>query len=224
MNGKWKRKPAAKKRTTKKAPSQVFARKVRAVIQKVAETKSMIIYDTEITTNTLSSPTANHVVKLNAIGTGANVYNRVGTKISPKWLNVRGSFFTAADPNQTLRLMVVEHDLDSDPLTELLEVNSGAIGPPGNDYSAIYARINTTKFKVLATKTMTFGYTAGSLPCKLFNFTIKLGGAMHFEIGDTTPSKRTISLVWYNRRSDNDESTGSNGELSYNSKFYYQDM
>jgi len=220
-----KRKTYPKKRTvTKKVATQVFARKVRAVIQKVAETKNTITYGTEISTGSLTSPTASHLVPVNNITLGTQQFARNGVKIQPKFLNIRGAVHLNAEPTQFCRMLVIEHDVTDDPLSELLENNSGDFAPAATDFSAIYARINTTKFRVLANKVIKMSVALGYYTTQRFNINVKLGGNMYFDTGETIPAKRQISFIWFNRRADNDESVGTTCEMTYNAKFYYQDL
>jgi hypothetical protein len=190
----------------------------------MAETKATVISGKEISTSSLTSPTASHVIALNQISQGIDAHNRTGTKITPKFLDVRGSIHLNADPTQLVKVMIVEHETTRDPLTELLEDNAGDIAPAGADVSVMYARVNTTNFRVLGQRVFHVGQSIGYYGTKLFHFNIKLKGQMYYDQGGAIPAKRQISLIWFNRQSGNDESIGVNCEFTYNSKFYYQDM
>lgn len=197
---------------------------VKRVVQRMAETKASITVGTEVSTNSLTSPTTSHVIALNSLVFGTQSYARIGTRIRPRYLNVRGAVHANSEPNQIVKIMVVEHDVAADPLTELLENNSGDIAPASADFSATYARANTTKFRVLATKNLRLSYASAYWVTREFNLNMKLSGTMHYDLGETVPAKRQISLIWFNRQSNNDETTGVNVEMTYNAKFYYQDM
>lgn len=42
--------------------------------------------------------------------------------------------------------------------------------------------------------------------------------------GNSSPSNKKIMLHYFSRRADNDESLGTAGEITWNSKFYFTDM
>lgn len=213
-----------KSRSARKAPPSTY-RAVRQVINRIAETKTSIVTGTEVTSTTLVSPTSSTLVPLNSIATASGQSNRTGVKITPKFLNVRGAVHM--DPSTSTlhaRVLVLQHDVGDDPLSTLFENNSGAFAPAGADYSAMFARLNTTKYRILAQRNLRLGNGTGYYNCMPFNINIKLSGNMYYEIGSTIPSKRQLTLIWFARRTDNDESLGTNFEVSYNSKFYYQDM
>jgi len=217
-----KRRMSAKK-PYKKKTSPVFARKVKAILNKEVEMKSSIVTVTEQSLNTLTSPAS--VVILNTIAQGTTQAARTGNKISPKFLNVRGSVHVnPSDTAQYVRLMIIQAVNDADGLTDLLELNNATYGPAGTDVAAIYGRLNTTKYRLLATRTFKIGYTNNFHGSHLFNMNIKLSGNMYYDQGSNTPHNRKIFFVGINRRSDNDESLGTNLELTFNSKFYYHDM
>lgn len=228
MNGKKysKRQYNSKKRSNpKKETSKAFARKVRAVIQKVAETRSSITVGTEVTSSSLTSPTTSNAIVLNSVPLGTAIANRVGNVIQPKYIDLRGSVHMApSDSTTTARMLVIEHNVTDDPLSTLLETNTGDFGPPAQDFSSMFSRINTTKYRVLATKVIKLGNANGYFNTQMFHFNIKLSGKMFFEIGDNVPDKRQITFIWWNRRTDNDEGLGTSMECTYNSKFYYQDI
>jgi len=210
-------------RVRRKAATKTAA-VVKQVVSRMAETKATIISGKEISTSSLTSPTTAQIVALNTLSQGSPASSRVGTKVTPKYLDVRGSVHLNADPTQVVKIMIIEHDIGSDPLSELLENNSGDLAPAGEDLSAIYARINTTKFKVLASRVMTLGQSIGYYGTKLFHMNVKLSGQMYYDHNEVIPHKRQISLIWFNRQAPNDETTGVNVEFTYNSKFYYQDL
>lgn len=216
--------PYSKRRPYKKNTS-TFVKKVKAVINKVAETKTSIIAGTEVVTSTLTSPTSSHVIPLNSILTASGQSNRTGVKISPRFLNVRGAVHMSPSTSTLqARVLILQHDSSEDPISTLLENNSGTFSAAGSDFTAIYARLNTTKYRILGSKVVRLGSQNGYYNTGMFNFNIKLSGNMYYEVGASIPSKRQLTLMWFARRTDNDESLGTDCEISYNSKFYYQDM
>ena len=221
---KYTKKPTMAKRTYAKKTSSSFAKKVRAVVNKVAETKTHITVLTESLMSSASSPAT--VTTLNAIASGGGAYQRVGNKINPTFLNVRGS--AHVDPgvtSQFVRILILECDVGDDALTDLMETDTATYAPASGDLSAMYGRVNPTRYKTLVSKVLKVGRDHGFNGAQLFNFNIKLKGSMYFEQGSgTTPQKRKIVLLAFNRRTDNDEITGSSAELTINSKFYFTDM
>ena len=216
----------SKRKPYKKATTASFAKKVRAVVAKVAETKSHIVVQNETTVSSLTSPQfATNNFTLNSIPQGDGINERVGNKITATFLNVRGLMHLASDAaTQWFRIYVIEHDLNDQFPSDGLESDLGTFTPPTMDISAIYGRVNTTRYRVLATKLVKMGHTNGFHGSQMFNFNIKLKGNMYFEQLGGVPSKRKISLVVYNRRADNDEVLGTTCEFTFNSKFYFQEM
>ena len=203
-----------------------FAKKVNAVINRKAETKSHITVGTEVSSSSLTSPVfGTTICTLNNVPAGGAVNQRTGNKISPSYLNVRGFLHLAADAaSQFIKLMIVEHDEIDNFATDGLETDLATYAPPGSDLGAINGRINTTRYRVLKTKIVKLGHTQGFFGSAMFNFDVKLKGNMYFEQAGTIPSRRKLSFIFYNRRADNDETLGTTCEVTYNSKFYYTDM
>ena len=227
------RKPQAKKstyrrRSSYRRPTASFATRVKAVVAKQSETKFNIKSLTEsgVYGTTLTSPT-NYTI-LNALNEGFTENQRVGNKVAPMLLNIRGSVQSNSLNPILTRLLIVETNSANDPRNDLLEDNTGAVNPATSDLYAISARINTTKYKVLkqiVLKTGTYANHVGDFGgTQLFNETIKLKGVMEYEDGQTNCNKRSIVLVPIFREAQNDTTGGQVVELTWNSKFYYKDM
>lgn len=218
------KKPTWKKRAPARAPAKkTVVRAVKSVLNREVEMKNTIVTGTELTLSTLTSPASIYV--LNTVSQGTNQATRTGNRISPKFLNVRGSLhIQPSDSAQYVRLMVIQSTNDSDGLTDLLETNNSTYGPAGTDVASIYGRLNTTKYRLLASRLCKVGFTNNFYGSYLFNMNMKLSGNMYYDQGSNIPHNRKIFFVVINRRSDNDESTGTNCELTFNSKFYFQDM
>jgi len=221
------RKPLAmkpKRTYRKKATYSSFANKVKQVINRVAETKSVVYPITEYSMTTLTSPAI--AWTLNTVASGSGLNQRSGQKISPKYIDVRGHVHTGdGGIAQYVKVMLLSCNISDDGLTELQENNTGTIAPAGTDVSAIYNRINTTKYRVLGTRLMKIGPTGGNwFGTAFFSMKAKLSGVSHFDQGSNIPEKNKLILVAIARRADNDESTGTTTEITFNSKFYFQDV
>lgn len=118
-----------------------------------------------------------------------------------------------------------ENDL---PTQDLLETNAATFGPTGEDLSTIYSRANTSKYQILKNKVLKVGAVGGLQQTQLFNMTVNLKNTMYqYEniSGTTVPQNKKIILIYFARRADNDDTlTGTNLEISWNSKFYFTDM
>lgn len=221
------KKPMAKKKTYNRKStsyrSTTVARQVKSILARQVETKSNIVIITERSVSSLGSPVVSDV--LNATTQGSSQSQRLGQKITPKFIDVRGHLHlaTLAEP-QFVRVLLLQCSVDEDGLTDLFESNSALIQPAAADLSAIYARINTTKYKVLGAKTLKLGPSDNYYGTQMFHMKAKLSGQLHYDIGSINPEKNKIVLVVINRRVDNDESTGTVAELTFNSKFYFTDM
>jgi len=175
---------------------------------------------------TLTSP-ANYTY-LNEITEGFTENQRVGNIITPTFINVRGSVKVNTRVPCYTKLYVVSMDVSSDPRTDLFEGDGGPQNPQTMDLAAIYARINTQKYKVLMTKTVKTGsYGANDDDygaATLYNMNIPMSGKMEYQDGTVMPTKRVIAFFAICRQADNDVSGGSTCEVTMNSKFYYKDM
>lgn len=223
------KKPTTYRRKNYRRPAPSFAARVKAVVNKQAETKFNIKSATETTAygNTLTSPT--NYAYLNSLNEGFTENQRVGNKIIPMLLNIRGSIQSNSLKPIISRILIVETNVANDPRNDLLEDNTGSVNPATSDLYAISARINTTKYRVLkqiVLKTGTYANHVGDFGgTQLFNETIKLSGVMEYEDGQTACNKRAICLVPIFREAQNDPGiSGSEVELTWNSKFYYKDM
>jgi len=206
-----------------------FASRVRKIVEKQAETKYLIRHATASTVygSTLTSPAVTSV--LNNIAEGFTENTRVGNKIAPMMINLRGSLRSNSLKPIISRILVVESNASDDPRMDLLEDNAGALAPPAQDLYAISSRINTSKYRVLKQINLFTGtyanHTGDYGSTQLFNETIKLRGVMEYADGTTTCPKRTIHLVPIYRDAGNDGGiSGGIVELTWNSKFYYKDI
>ncbi|AXH73390.1 MAG: hypothetical protein [Cressdnaviricota sp.] len=223
------RKSQPKKKTAPRRKAPSFAAKVKAVVKQQSETKYKITSQTENGTsygNTVTSPA--NWANLNDIAEGSSENQRVGNRISPTFLNVRGSLQSNTLKPVISKLLILETNRSNDPTLDLLEDNAGSINPATRDLYAISARINTTKYKVLKTitfKTGTYANHVGDFGgTHLFNCNIKLSGVMHYDDGVSVCQKRNIILVPIYREAQNDAGLGETMELTFNSKFYYKDL
>jgi hypothetical protein len=222
-------KPTYRKKTTYRKKSNYnrtsFANKVKAIVKSQQETKSVITPYTERTESTLTSPFL--VFALNTLSQGTAGHQRLGDKVNGMLMNVRGSIHSPHVFPIIHRILIVEKNRQSDVTSDLLEDNSGNYAPAGTDLQAIYARINTHKYKVLASRVFHTGSQSSTYSdygtTKLFNMTFKTPGPFVYDDNQTAPQKRDIRMVIISRRSDNDEALGSNLEITLNAKWYFKD-
>lgn len=226
------KKYAQKKKTMRKSysksSSSSLKRAVAQVLRKNVETKATITSATESFLSTLSSPQSTNSILLNSITTGASLQNRLGCKINAKYVDVRGQVIFPTDaPAVYTKIFLIMCNEGDDPINDLLETNAAVFGGAGNDTSAVYARVNTTKYRILGTKMIRTGNTGGLTQTALFQMNVNLKGQMiSYEntSSNTTPSNKKIILHYFSRRADNDESLGTAGEITWNAKFYFTDM
>ena len=199
---------------------------VKKVVKSQAETKSRVLAVTEATDNTITNPTGWHA--LNTVAQGTDKENRTGNMITPTWLDVRGQVQSSYQDATYYRVIVFEKNIQSNPLTDLLEDDSGNFAPASGDLKAIYARINTAKFRILGSRVLKLGTQSNTAndrnSVQMFHMKMKLGGKMFFDEGQVNPQRRQIGLLVIGRRANNDDTAGHAFELTFNSKFYYKDM
>lgn len=211
------------------ASTPTLASEIRRVVKGMSETKYKITSQVENSTSygtTLTSPAT--WANLNVVAEGHTENQRVGNRISPISLNVRGSIQSNSLKPIISRLLLLETDMSNDPTTDLLEDNAGVVAPASKDLYAISSRINTTKYKVLkdiALKTGTYANHVGDFGgTQLFNATVRLRGVMEYADGQTVCEKRNLILVPIYREAQNDTGIGEIVELTFNSKFSYKDL
>lgn len=221
-----------KKRTTKyvrkgnKGVRTPIKTIVKKEIMKQAETKAQLTVHTEANLGTtLSSP--NNWYSLNNINKGTESHQRVGNKINPTFLDVRGSLMANVNKQVYHKVMIISMNKQSDPLLDLLEDNAGAYSAAGQNLSAIYARINTAKYQVLGTRVLKTGTSNGGNSeqlTQMFHFKIPMKGMTEFQEDENVAQKRRIIILAFSREAGNDTTLGEAVEWTFNSKFYYKDM
>lgn len=215
---------SSKKRRTTRPKKTSIKKIVSRLIAKKTETKFLITSSTESAVNTLTSPATTNSIVLNNVGQGSNVYQRVGSVISSKYLNIRGVITNATLTPMVTKIVVLACNQNDIPTDDLCESNSALFAPASADLSSIYARLNTTKYQILKTAHLMHGGNAGWQNAKFFNWNINLRGMkIKFDQGATLPEKKIIIIYW-TRRLDNDDSLGNDTEITWNSKYYYTDM
>jgi len=214
-----------KKRTYKKAPS--FEKRVKAIVLRTAETKSKITVKTELVEGTTNSPY--YTYRLNDLLQGDSAHQREGAKVTGSLMDIRGSIYCAHNKPVVHKIMVIECNKQSDPLVDLLENDNGVFAPGSGDLKDIYARVNTTKYKVLATRKFITGNStnasihATTQVAKLFNLSFKTRGTYEYDHTAAQPQKRVIRFLIISRRLDND-SGALTLEHTFNSKWYFKDL
>ena len=198
---------------------------VKSVLDSQTETKRKITTATEVSDTTLVSPNTIHT--MNALTNGTEENNRIGSSVHGRYMNIRGQIQSTHQEAIYHKVYVVAMNRQSDPLNDFFEDDNGLYGAAYGDVSAIYQRVNTTKYKVLATrllKTGTVSNTANdSNAAKFFNINIKTPGRFEYEEDVTVPQKRQIVMFVISRRANNDDSLGLSTELTYNCKWWFKD-
>jgi len=197
------RKSAPKKKMSTRRKTYSIAKTIKSVMNRQVETKSTIISATETSLSTLSSPTSSNSIVLNNLGTGNGQSTRIGNKVNGQFINVRGAIFFPADslPIYT-KIFLIMCNVQDDPINDLLENNSAIFGAAGNDFSAIYSRVNTTKYKVLATRILKTGHVGGLQQTQTFNITANLKNQVFTYEGVTGNSaceNKKIIIHYYSR-------------------------
>jgi len=200
---------------------------VKKEIMKTAESKAKILANTEFNNgSTLTSPTA--VIDLNWLAEGTEEDQRIGNMVQPTRIDLRGCVKSNHHSAMYHKIMVLEMNYQSDPLVDLLEDNNGVYAPATQDLTAIFARINTTKYKVLATRTLKTGLVSNQTDdfggVSMFNINLPLKGKLFYEDALSFPQKRRMVMICISREANNDTALGHTVELTYNSKFYYKDI
>lgn len=221
-----------KKRTTKyvrkgnKGVRQSLKTAIKKEILKATETKHQLVTHTADTSfgTTLTSPA--NWYSLNNINKGTESNERVGNQVTSSFLDVRGSLLAKGNLQQYHKVMVISMNKQSDPLTDLLENNTGSYSAATTRLEAIYARINTAKYRVLATRVMKTGTSNGGNSeqlTQMFHMKIPLKGVMEFQEDESVCQKRRIAIIAFSRDADN--TVGSVAvEWTFNSKLYYKDL
>lgn len=199
---------------------------VKKEIMKAAETKAQLTIHTEASLGTtLTSP--NNWYSLNNLDKGTQSNQRVGDKVSPTFLDVRGSLISNANKQMYHKVMILSMNKQSDPLLDLLEDTSGAFAPAGTNLSAIYARLNTAKYQVLGSRVLKTG-TANGLNSEqltqMFHFKIPMKGVVEFAEDSNQAQKRRVIIIGFSREAGNDTTLGEAVEWTFNAKYYYKDL
>lgn len=215
-------------RKSKRAPMKYanLAKTVKNIMDKNTETKAHIAHNTEFSYSTLTSPSG--FFTLNNITQGDTKHNREGAMIMPTRIDIRGQVQATNQEAVYYKVLLLEHNSARNPIDDLLENNAGNFAPAASDLTAIYARVNTGKYRVLASrmlKTGTVSSTANDANAvQFFNMNIPLRGKMYFDEGSNTPNKRQLSLLVFGRRANNDDTQGLAFEFTFNSKMYFKDI
>ena len=230
------KKPKVSKRPRKSAPS--FARKVKAAVYKLAETKKYVDYgaNQDITsTQTGSVPTNRALVPL--LAQNATQYGRVGNsvQVTKAVLNMRINlkpynlgFNNLAQPTLLKMWIVSSKVVNGNNLaatginssTEFFDVNTTATGMQGNPLDMLL-KVNRELFTVHASKTLKLGCSAATAPSPTTSYTdnssfsesvsfnyTKALGKLMYDDSDTTPSNRNVYCVFQTCAADGTASAG----------------
>lgn len=217
----------ARKRTTttkgKMTPTRV-ASIAKKVCMKKQETKKHSFEKTEQVLNTNSGVSIEGPLN---IPSGTGMANRVGHKINPIGLDLRGHIVCQPSDSAIIaRVMVVKiKDNLAQLPDDLLEINTNNVTAATNNVSKMYRRLNTDSFEILKSKYINLTpLFSGGKTCKMFKMWIplkKLGTLTYEGSSAVPPNRNDIAIIVYAADADNDNSFLY--ELSYNSTFYYKD-
>lgn len=226
MPFKKKYKSKSKKRTTRKSKKRTSVKKiVQNVLARKIETKKFFVYDQEDVFSTYGSPSSTECVLLNNPPKGNTGYERIGDIVRGRSIDVKGHLINTTSTGLGIRVMLVCTKTDATvPPDELFETDGGFYTATSTDIRLLYAKLNSTKYRILANRLFFIGASAGHINTKLFHLHANLKDMkMEWDQAKTTPMQK-IYLVYFSRRLDNDDDTvGITAEITYNSKFYYHD-
>ena len=234
--GKRKNTKKSSKRPRKSAPS--FAKKVKAAVYKLAETKKYVDYgaNQDITsTSTGSVPTNRALVPL--LSQNSTQYGRVGNsvQVTKATLNMRVNlkpyslgFNNLAQPT-LLKMWIVSSIVVNgntfsasgiNANTEFFDVNTTATGMQGNPLDMLL-KVNRELFTVHATKTLKLGCANATAPSPTNSYTdnssfshqvsfnfTKALGKLLFDDSDTIPSNRNVYCVFQTCAAEGTASAG----------------
>lgn len=213
------------RRSMKRRPAATLASKVKKIINRTSETKKHSYEVIERNLNTLSSPTVEDKPLLLVQGVGNGM--RVGHKVTSTGLDVRGHVSHSGNSGTVYtRIFVLKKkNMAANPLSDLLEVTSGANNAPLGDMETMWRRVNTDSYQVLASRTIKVGTNQDGENAKMFKMWVPYKGTFLYEGGSaSSPKSNEIVIVAYSARADNDSAGSSGVEISFNSTFYYKDL
>lgn len=204
-------------------PRRVVSIAKRAVM-KVSETKKHSLEKSEILLSTNNGYSYDSPLQL---ATGSGNGTRIGHKINPIGIDLRGHVFVTNGASIIVRVMVVRRkDMLATIPGELLETNGGNVTIASNDISKMYRRINSDSFEVLASKYISMvPQFSGGPQSKMFKMWIplkKIRTLIYEGTAANPPNMNDCSIVIWGADAAND-SGGNNYEVSYNATFYYKD-
>jgi len=201
---------------------------VNSIISKKAETKKYSQAHTEVNVNTVNSPLGANLFSPLTLQGGTNNFNRIGHKVSPVGIDIRGHFYNNTASQQNFIKMVVfrKKNMAAAPLFDLLELNTGDAQVSNLSMQKMYSRFNTDDYQILKTKMFIMGNDTGAQETRMFKCWVPLKGQLTYEgNGNISPTYNDIQIIFYSSEADGDEGAlGNNVELTFNSTFYFKDM
>lgn len=213
------KRPASRKKPLTTAQSKAVAVIAKKSVMKVTETKKHSVERIETGFSALGTFENQSLVNI-AQGTG--LPNRIGHKINPIGIEVRGHLNNNGSVATIMRMLVVRFKNNAaDPPLDLIEIDAGNTPVTSNDVSALWRRINRDSYEVLAEKYITLDSAEKSF--KTFKFYIPYKKPMLYETSSAVqPTHDRIHLVAFARGTGND-GLAPNCELHYISTFYFKD-
>lgn len=157
---------------------------------------------------------------------GSGHGTRIGHKVNPIGIDIRGHIISNSQNFGLLVKMMVVREKNSAaaPTVDLLENNSGNVGPTANDISKIYRRINADSYEVLYSKTMLIP-TEPYKRARTFHawVNMKKFRTLTYEgTGVSGPTYNDVKIIFFGADAAND-AANIPYEVSYNATFYFKD-
>lgn len=208
---------AVKKDIMTKAKVQAIAKQA---VMKTAETKKHSLERIERTLNTLSGFEDQSLI---STGQGTTYSERIGHKIQPVGVEVRGHINNNSSVACIARMLIVRFKNDAaDPTSDLLETNAGDMGVSTLDVSALWRRVNKDAYTVLSDTTIRLDPAKNSF--RTFRKWIPIKKVLNYDSATfAEPSHDKVHLMCFVRGTGND-GVSADTELHYVSTFYYKDV
>lgn len=197
-----------KSRLYSRGRSRAFPKRVRAVISRMAETKTQrySLNNASLTTNPTSNlPTVYE--SYNAISQGTAMSERIGKEVFTKSLTYRGIMKNNSAANVYVRVVVAEvavTDLDYFTATAKLLVVNGLPRFLEGTLRDIFWPWNNTVYRKHYDKVHQIEFAGGDYPTKMMKFYIPFKRRQRY--GEfTVPETKRLVTFFFARRADSDE-------------------
>lgn len=203
-----------------------FAKKVKRVINRAAETKWSSKNSLETVMNTDSTGFSFVPTNVFQITVGTAADQRIGNQITPMSVTWRMIFKNNSLSNVYIRLIVLEvMDTDSTLFGDLF-LRGGASQPQYGDLRDMQTPLNRRTYSVKRDSTFTIGFAGSDWPTAMRRVTVPYRRTLQYEnnISTTEPRRRLVMLLLA-RRADADEPVGGDTvEVTTDVEMKYKDL